>query len=157
MTCLRVDGVDLLLNRFGGGAAPSSVNPYPAGVFADEGSVVEIWTHNWPGGGVGGGIAVAYGFEESMSSAKQYVQIEEGTPFVVPSGKLLVPTAATSRDDYYGPVFLFLDGVKELDIGDQNMAALPKGLAISEGVTVTIEQGVYGADDARLWGYLADA
>ena len=156
-TCLRIDGVDVLLDRSGGDATPTSVKEYPVGLFADEGSIIEIWTDNVPWGGTASGLGVAYGFEKPMISPQLYVQIDEGTAFVVPNGKLLVPTAATSRDEYDPLLILYLDGAKEMWIGDRDMAGLPKGLAISEGVSVTIGLGVAGANDARLWGYLVDA
>lgn len=88
------------------------------------------------------------------------VVIKEGTPFVVPAGKILVVTSlgATANSVV---VDLLIDGQREVQAvaniptgGPATVGALPTGLTVRAGSSVEVLTGsIYG----RAWGYLVDA
>ena len=109
---------------------------------------------------------------------RDWVQIEEGVPYVVPAKKLFVPTALgaileppPSQDDL---TTLRVDGVDMASAitatyisgsngmtafgSGANMKPLPRGLSVPAGSTVEVAGGVRSStpDDARAWGYLVD-
>jgi len=86
--------------------------------------------------------------------------IREGTPFVVPQGKLLVVTALGATANSV-TVNLMIDGQREAQgvvnmptFGPTTMAQLPMWLTIGSGATV---EAVTGSIYGRAWGYLVDA
>lgn len=88
---------------------------------------------------------------------RDWVQIEEGVPFVVPVGKLFVPTAA-GRGVGGGGANLRVDGVNVFQAFGGNGSTtsfdpVPPGLAITAGRVVTV---VENGQDSRAWGYLVD-
>jgi hypothetical protein len=95
------------------------------------------------------------------------VQIREGTPYVVPAGKLFVPTALGIGSTFNGaqPIFarLLADGQEVAGAypspggAELPMKRVPIGLALAGGTTLTVEGGVTGALDARAWGYVQPA
>ena len=101
---------------------------------------------------------------------RDMVQIVEGVPFVVPSNRLFVVTAlGTTSQPVSGPanliVKLTIDNVVELQSVTRDaylhdvtsITAVPAGFAVAGGSTVAVDGGDSLPDDARAWGYLADA
>jgi len=91
---------------------------------------------------------------------RQMLVIREGTPFVVPAGKLLVITGlgGTGSGVVAG---LRVDGVNQfaasgnLESGNAlSIRAVPPGFTVEAGLTVEVSSGTpFG----RAWGYLVDA
>ncbi len=108
---------------------------------------------------------------------RDYVQVKEGVPYVVPTGKVLVLTALGGSTPAAGTYNYFarlsVDGVESVaasaglysgnanlgatDGGVSTMKELPLGLSASAGATVVVTDGNTAPDDARAWGFLADA
>lgn len=106
---------------------------------------------------------------------RDFVQIEEGTPFVVPAGKLFVPTAfgtqpPTFVSQTYELLSLSVDGVTQFSswkallgssfdpVGNgSSMRGLPNGFAVQPGALVEVRDANATVRDSRVWGYLADA
>lgn len=99
---------------------------------------------------------------------RDMVQIKENVPYVVPSGKLFVLTALGSTHAFW-EVLLSVDGQREalaengptfegggLGIGS-NMKLMPPGFTAKAGAKVVVQGGAEKSDNARAWGYLADA
>lgn len=92
------------------------------------------------------------------------VQIAEGTPFIVPPGKVFVLTALGVSDEIGGiaSVRFFIDGHAETAAqiaggtlaGGPMVTPFPPGLSAGEGKTLTVGP-IAGGIEARAWGYLA--
>lgn len=86
------------------------------------------------------------------------VQIKEGTPYVVPAGRMFVVTALGSSYGAAQQGWLNVNGQTELlvnlngNIPSGNIIAVPTGLSIPGGATISVHgTGQLG----RAWGYLA--
>jgi hypothetical protein len=106
---------------------------------------------------------------------RDYVQIEEGTPFVVPAGKLFVPTAIGTQPPMlvsatWELLSFTVDGVVQFSswkalvgngqevVGNgSSMRGLPTGLAVPSGALVEVRDSNSSVLDSRVWGFLADA
>ena len=104
---------------------------------------------------------------QEMPDPHSFVQINEGVPFTVPAGKLLVCTALGDAHHALRQGRLLVDGVREVTAelyqGSQpdtqptpSVQSLPPGFTVDTGAVVTVEtDGGYG--EGRAWGYLVDA
>jgi hypothetical protein len=90
------------------------------------------------------------------------VQVREGTPYVVPQGRVLVVSgvgaAKASISLSLDTALLKVDGQSRFTtrIGPISIVPVPSGLAIGSGHTVTVESAgqVVGAGNGRVWGWL---
>ncbi|MCC7013943.1 MAG: hypothetical protein IT454_15410 [Planctomycetes bacterium] len=112
---------------------------------------------------------------EFFARPRDFVQVDEGSTFVVPSGKLFVPTAIGARppmmnSQTYELVSLVVDGEVQLSswkaiLSPDNAAAgngtsmrgIPGGYAVPGDAAVEVRDLTPSVQDARLWGYLVDA
>lgn len=98
-----------------------------------------------------------------------YVQILEGTPYIVPAGKLLSFTALGGNVEPPSPEWaqLLVDGVPFAGAymnvlsgasgNGSTMKRLPPGLTADAGSVVTISTtGIPGVNDGSAWGHLVD-
>lgn len=100
---------------------------------------------------------------EYVARPQDMVQIKEGTPFVVPTGKVLVPTALGTNVGEDGPnwVEFLVNGTLEGSspvlrnptVTPASMSPLSDGESVQAGATVTIHSSL-GGNAGRLWGYL---
>lgn len=100
---------------------------------------------------------------EYVARPQDMIQIREGTPFVVPAGKILVPTAlgTTTSGDSVDWVEFRVDGTQEGrmpawgngTVVPASLAALPDGESVQAGSTVILHSSIAG-NAGRLWGYL---
>src|SRR5688572_20767542 len=86
------------------------------------------------------------------------VVIREGTPYVVPAGKLLVFTGLGTT--LGGIVGLYIDGGLETSAsygsaGNPSVVAIPPGLTAGAASVVTV--GFSSSSTGRAWGFLIDA
>ena len=108
---------------------------------------------------------------------RDYVRIDEGTPYTVPAEKILVPTAFGWTVGNFSPSIktkieyeLTANGTfvwKDLTWGsldnsyngvsEQMTARIPEGLAIAAGSVVDVNADGSGVDGGVLLGYLVDA
>lgn len=99
-----------------------------------------------------------------MPHPRDMVQIEEGTPYTVPAGKLFVLTGLGSKYGMGGFVTLLVDGVDEPTANSTvsssatatSVAHVTLGLAGQPGSVIDLVGGVSYPDDGRAWGYPAD-
>jgi hypothetical protein len=100
-----------------------------------------------------------------MVHPRDWVQIEEAVPYVVPPGKVFALTGLGSAvNGLSTSVELRIDGGRVLDArattaSDNDvttMRPIPRGLSARAGATVDVSDNAGGAF-ARAWGYLADA
>ena len=91
---------------------------------------------------------------------RQMVVIKEGTPFVVPAGKILAVTGLGGAAQG-AVVTVWVDGTREvqawaeLSYGNAvTVREVPPGLVVQAGSTVLVDSGTLLG---RAWGYLADA
>lgn len=93
---------------------------------------------------------------------RDMVQIREGTPYVVPSGRILVVTAIGTTDgvpcNQYRPTLL-VNGSEELvafsfTLGENSVRGVASGLTLPAGFTVDVSTNCN--QHGRAWGYLAD-
>jgi len=91
---------------------------------------------------------------------RNMIVIQEGAPFVVPPGRVFVPTALGAVINGLSTQLLVdsqlvTQAVANMPTANSGtMNPLPPGLAIQAGATVDVFSGsVYG----RAWGYLVDA
>jgi len=107
---------------------------------------------------------------EGIPAARDMVVVREGEPYTVPEGKLFVLTGlGVNSSGLSGS--LWVDGVREaattFDVGNgsgwgrehlPSVIAMPAGFTANGGQTVEARGGFTGdPNDARAWGYLADA
>ena len=94
---------------------------------------------------------------------RDMVQIREGAPFIVPTGKLLVLTAVGSGSgSRHGA--LLINGCEYIPVNSEpcadrtsaSMIPIPTGFAVSEGNDVDVYSGS-DVPDGRAWGYLVDS
>lgn len=125
---------------------------------------------------LGASVVVAMGFTASQTALgilrvqytphpRDMVQIEEGTPYTVPTGKILVVTAVgTPQLLANGITCLYADNnlvTTAAAVGDlttihgsmPTMVAMPQGLTLHSG-SVVVPQGPF-VGSGRAWGYLA--
>jgi hypothetical protein len=109
-------------------------------------------------------VVVQYG-----PNAHDYVQVREGTPFVVPAGKLFVVTAlgqSTLPSCGTSPLrtFLKINGTPEATTwsgicgggGDlSSVIHVASGLTATAGSTIEVDSDAGGTGLARAWGYIA--
>jgi hypothetical protein len=104
-------------------------------------------------------------------SPRDMLQIRQGTPYVVPAGRVFVLTGFGTIYDCDGLLRLAVNGQEELSAGIYNLdhsngtsvaevssvGHVPLGFTVAAGSTITINGGCGGAlDRGRAWGYLAD-
>lgn len=104
-----------------------------------------------------------------VAHPRDWVVIEEGVPFTVPTGRLLVLTAVGSTHETTPSssdrARLMFDGKPQLEgpiyfYGGQesgSVRGIPVGLRAGPGAVVVVDQALPGFQDARAWGYLVDA
>jgi len=103
-------------------------------------------------------VIVSYGPEP-----RDMVQIKEGTPFVVPNGKLFVLTGLGDIYGCSGGTDLFVDSQQEERAGviagvvanASTVSPVPTGFAVSAGHTISLT-ALCGTNAGRAWGYLAN-
>ena len=91
------------------------------------------------------------------------VQIKEGTPFTVPTGKVLAITGLGGTRINSFSIALYVNGTVEASTyisltngtNDCLVAPVPSGLTALPGSVVHVTGGEAAPDDARAWGYLA--
>jgi hypothetical protein len=100
-------------------------------------------------------VIVSYGPEP-----RDMVQIKQGTPYVVPAGKIFVLTGLGDAEalDY---ARLVVNGQIEAIIstgcsngGGSSLVAVPPGFTVQAGSTISAE--ATGTINGRAWGYLAN-
>ena len=97
-----------------------------------------------------------------MPHPRDMVQIEEGTPFTVPSGRILVVTGLGSNDyTLTGETRLSVNSAIELtqptnggSYETPTVRAVPVGFSAKPGDVVSVDSSSGSA--GRAWGYLAD-
>jgi len=93
-----------------------------------------------------------------MPHPRDMVQIEEGTPFLVPPEKLFVLTVLGNADGTNNSaVHLRVDGVSRAaaDPG-YPMREFPPGCTARSATTITLTNVGTNPNDCVAWGYLAD-
>jgi hypothetical protein len=89
-----------------------------------------------------------------------WLQIREGTGFLVPSGMVFVPTAIGTDRENNDIASLYFDGVKQAGVaanyGDYSMIPMPVGQRASAGTLVTVDAPT-PANLGQAWGYLHSA
>src|SRR5689334_21621039 len=104
---------------------------------------------------------------EYIPHPRDMVKIREGTPYVVPAGKLFVLTALGSTYPVSGGerVRLFVNGQDEAltrlsnsyngsSPSSSDIVPVPPGFTVGAGSVITLLEGGPTATDARAWGYL---
>lgn len=91
---------------------------------------------------------------------RDYVQIKEGTPFVVPTGTVFALTALGTADASTGRISLRVNGSVEVErmlSADTSlgMNSEPTGFAVLAGNTITVDDTDVSDQNARAWGYLS--
>ena len=164
---LRVDGRDEFAAsvRLPYGSGTTMAEP-PPGFTVHAGSTVEVVSAN-------GSFGCAWGYVVDAGShtpglvriagvpdPRSMVVIREGTPFIVPPGKLLTITGLGGIASATGAT-VKVDGLNAFvaaanwSVGSScSVCPVPPGLAIQAGSSVTVDSGtgVLG----RAWGYLVD-
>jgi hypothetical protein len=99
---------------------------------------------------------------------RDYVQIKEGAPYVVPAGKLLTVTALGGRDfftqypPWWGPWELWIDGALALRSHPgrtrhtSSVHPVPTGLVAAGGSTVEVRGETGSSGIGRAWGHLSE-
>jgi hypothetical protein len=103
---------------------------------------------------------------EVLGHPRNYVQIKQGTAFVVPAGQVFVLTGlGTDLGQYYGgTVSLFVDGHRECRsaafanevVAPLSVSAVPPGLTAYAGSTITVMTDSPSLS-GRAWGYVMKA
>ena len=103
----------------------------------------------------------------SWPNPRDMVVIRQGTPYIVPPGRLLVVTAlGANSPSLSGQTELQVDGVFEVTapagIGSSGEASSMKllplpGFVVQSGSTVNLDGGGGANNPRRAWGYLVDA
>jgi hypothetical protein len=103
-------------------------------------------------------VIVSYG-----PSPRDMVQINQGTPYVVPAGKVFVLTGLGGNGIASSTwTFLMVNGKQELLSGAQasnvttSVTPVPLGFTVHAGSTIDVSPTASGATSGRAWGYLAD-
>ena len=102
-----------------------------------------------------------------VAHPRDWVVIEEGVPYTVPTGKLLVITALGDQMGSCGATYLDFNGARALTgitvacsqnytEGTVFMEEVPVGLRASSGDVVSVAHQIT-AGVGRAWGYLVDA
>ena len=99
---------------------------------------------------------------EYIPHPRDMVQVQEGTPYVVPTGKLFVLTSLGVTTQ--GPTcYLHVNGQTEVVVyvgapyaGGSNMVAVPSGFTVQPGATVDVITAGSSTGYARAWGYLVN-
>lgn len=152
-----------------GSAAPLSVASVPRGQAIGAGSVISVVTSS-PAPFRG----QAWGFLDSAQPSKlsrvphtpraaDLVQIHQGTPYIVPPGKLFVLTAlgSTSGGSAWDEHALRVNGQQMLVGVDPGLyahgpiAEAPEGFTVPTGVTIEVVPAGGAPTDGVAWGYLA--
>ncbi len=135
-----------------------------------------------PSAFLGAGVAIlvflAFGFQftakpinppivvEGVPTPGQMIQITELQSLMVPPGKLFVVTGLGSFKNSGGSgiTLLRFDGVETVRVNittstgnGSTVKLIPPGLTAPAGTLVEVLGGDSTPDDARCWGYLADA
>jgi hypothetical protein len=101
------------------------------------------------------GQHVLVGYEPNP---RDMVQINEGTQYVVPGGKLFVLTALGRTQNGSGSgVRLTVNGVTEFTQGSSSgsIGESPQGFTIAAGKTIEVQDTIYTGNLGRAWGFLA--
>jgi hypothetical protein len=103
-------------------------------------------------------VIVSYGPHPS-----DMITVREGTPLVVPPGKLFVLTGLGSSAANAPEVTLVINGQPEAQVlpgtttyDTSSIKSVPIGFTAPAGSTIELVGGLGGQNDARAWGYLAD-
>ena len=99
---------------------------------------------------------------EYLAHPRDMVQIQEGTPYVVPAGKLFALTSLGVTTQ--GPTcHLHVNGQAEVVAyvgapyaGGTNMVAMPSGFTVQPGATIDVITIGSSTGYARAWGYLVN-
>lgn len=94
---------------------------------------------------------------------RDLITIREGTPFVVPPGKVFVALSMGNTSPAQGIVKLRINGVARCAGNSVSPSsfrmitafALPRGFVAPAGSAVEVTDGLPVPDDGRAWGYLA--
>lgn len=95
----------------------------------------------------------------AIISPKNWIQIVEGSPFVVPAGRVFVPTALGWDEGANPPARarLYFDGVEMAAMTYRSdrmpMGPVAEGLAAGPGTVVSVE-GLQANRVAQVWGFL---
>lgn len=92
---------------------------------------------------------------------RDMVQIKQGSPYVVPAGRLFVLTGIGNADGL-GHSSLSVDGVTQLthytscsNGGGPTVGSVPSGFTVAPGSMIELNTHS-GSGQARAWGYLAN-
>ena len=111
---------------------------------------------------------------QPIINARDYVQIRQGTPFVVPPNKIFVVTALGRENNaVYGNGSgsqIFFNGLLMATVisavgstystpteTQASVVDLPRGLTAVSGTSISVTCSANCSNDAVAWGYLADA
>lgn len=96
---------------------------------------------------------------------RDMIQIKEGTPYIVPAGRIFVLTAlgttnsqgarlrVNGQEECYGGL---INGQAVAGYSSEfSVAAVPTGFTVGEGATIDVEDSSPNALTGRAWGYLA--
>jgi hypothetical protein len=136
---------------------PGVAVPGGATVSAEQGTVgvlAQVWGFVVPDNG----LPV---FHAPVGAPSDWLIVEEGSPYVVPQGKVLAVTAFGSLTNSNAS-FILVDNVvvgsltpnSALD-SSTSPSEIPRGLSVSAGSTVEAADLMVG-DLARVWGVLTD-
>ncbi len=94
-----------------------------------------------------------------VPAPSQMMRIDEGSVFIVPTGKVFVLTALGTKANNGGSTSFLVDGVELLRASasapvETTMYPVPPGLKVDADASITLTNGI-GLGAA--WGYLADA
>ena len=99
---------------------------------------------------------------EYMPHPRDMVQIVDGQPFTVPSGKILVLTAIGDANTA-SSIQLKVDGVFRFKLANAGysetpltMFPIPQGMTVQSGGLVEVVGGSGGVGNTWAWGYLGD-
>lgn len=97
---------------------------------------------------------------------RDLITIREGTPFVVPPGKVFVALSMGANDNVAGAlpvVRLRVNGIVRCSgnpisgvvLRSLSVCRVPSGFVVLSGSTVDVIDGASAPDDGRAWGYLS--
>jgi len=89
---------------------------------------------------------------QEMLDPRDAVIIDKNTPYVVPSGKLLVVSAIVGANSTTAYTEIYIDGVQVYDWYLTRVFEIPDLLTVREGSTIEAR----GSNDPQVWGYLTD-
>ncbi|MCY3002962.1 MAG: hypothetical protein NTV21_14265 [Planctomycetota bacterium] len=98
----------------------------------------------------------------AVIQARDFVQIRQGQPYTVPTGKILVITALGTEQDFSGAILTVNNTTRVRTVfangtTGSSVVEVPRGLTMAAGEVVEVINNNPQYPTAAAWGYLGDA